>query len=91
MVRPGFPIELEARTSEDGFVLSVANGGAPIPPAARAQLFQPFFRGAVRQSRQGLGLGLFIVDEIAKTHGGSMAVTYSEAETRFTFTMPNRS
>lgn len=88
---PHLPIEVEAHTSDDEFVLSVANAGAPIPPAARAQLFQPFFRGGVRHSQQGLGLGLFIVDEIAKAHGGSMAVTSSEAETRFTFTMPTQS
>lgn len=85
---PGLPIELEALTSESEFVLSVANGGVPIPPAARAQLFQPFFRGAVRRSQQGLGLGLFIVHEIAKAHGGSMEVSSSDEETRFTFTMP---
>lgn len=86
---PGLPIELEAHTKPGAFVLSVANGGVPIPPAARAQLFQPFFRGAVRHSQHGLGLGLFIVAEIAKAHGGSMEVSSSEEETRFTFTMPN--
>ena len=85
---PGLPIELEAHTAAGRFILSVANGGVPIPPAARAQLFRPFFRGAVRRSQQGLGLGLFIVDEIAKAHGGSMEVSSSEEETRFTFSMP---
>jgi phosphoserine phosphatase RsbU/P len=85
---PGIPIEVEAHTADGMFVLSVANGGVPIPPAARAQLFQPFFRGAVRRSQQGLGLGLFIVNEIAKAHGGSMEVESSEEETRFTFSMP---
>jgi sigma-B regulation protein RsbU (phosphoserine phosphatase) len=85
---PGIPIEVEAHTAEGKFVLSVANGGIPIPPAARAQLFQPFFRGAVRRSQQGLGLGLFIVNEIAKAHGGAMEVTSSDKETRFIFSMP---
>jgi sigma-B regulation protein RsbU (phosphoserine phosphatase) len=85
---PGIPIEVEAHTVGGRFVLSVANGGVPIPPAARAQLFQPFFRGAVRRSQQGLGLGLFIVNEIAKGHGGSMDVASTEEETRFTFSMP---
>jgi phosphoserine phosphatase RsbU/P len=85
---PGIPIEVEAHTIGGRFVLSVANGGVQIPPAARAQLFQPFFRGAVRRSQQGLGLGLFIVNEIAKAHGGSMEVASSEEETRFTFSMP---
>jgi sigma-B regulation protein RsbU (phosphoserine phosphatase) len=84
---PEAPIEVEAHTAEGRFVLSVANGGEVIPPEARAQLFQPFFRGAVRRSQQGLGLGLFIVNEIAKAHGGKMGVASSVEETRFTFSM----
>lgn len=85
---PGLPIEVEASARDGRFVLSVANGGAPIPPETRAQLFQPFFRGAVRRSQQGLGLGLFIVDQIAKAHGGAMEVTSDKDETRFIFSMP---
>ena len=68
--------------------MTVANGGSPIPADAREQLFQPFFRGAVRKSQQGLGLGLFIVNEIAKAHGGTMEVSSTEEETRFMFSMP---
>lgn len=82
------PIRIEASTDAERFTLSVANGGAPIPAGAREQLFQPFFRGAVRKSQQGLGLGLFIVNEIAKAHGGTMEVSSTPGETRFTFTMP---
>ena len=85
---PGIPIEVDAATTDGKFILSVANGGVPIPPAAREQLFQPFFRGAVRRSQQGLGLGLFIVNEIARAHGGTMNVASSEEETCFTFAMP---
>jgi sigma-B regulation protein RsbU (phosphoserine phosphatase) len=85
---PEIEIEVSARTEGGNFILCVSNGGAPIPPAARAQLFQPFFRGAVRRSQQGLGLGLFIVNEIAKAHGGTMEVTSSDAITQFVFSMP---
>lgn len=81
-------IAVSAKVADGRFVLSVSNGGPPIPPAARAQLFQPFFRGAVRRSQQGLGLGLFIVNEIARAHGGTMEVTSSEERTQFTFSMP---
>ncbi|RYG99980.1 MAG: PAS domain-containing sensor histidine kinase [Alphaproteobacteria bacterium] len=85
---PGSPIRFSAYTTRDQFYLTVANAGAPIPPEAKAQLFHPFFRGSVRRSQQGLGLGLFIVSEIAKAHGGNMEVISSEDETRFTFSMP---
>lgn len=82
------PVVLEARTFEGQLVISVANGGGPIPDEIREQLFHPFFRGANRSSRNGLGLGLFIANEIAKAHGGSIAVSSTDEETRFTFTMP---
>jgi phosphoserine phosphatase RsbU/P len=81
-------IELKAYSRKDQFILSVTNGGAPIPTEAQASLFQPFFRGEARRSQQGLGLGLFIVSEIAKAHGGEMDVQSDEAATRFRFSMP---
>ena len=82
------PIHVEAYTDGGRFILSVANAGDPIPDEARAQLFQPFFRGAARPSRQGLGLGLFIAAEIAKAHDGTIDVASTAEETRFTFSMP---
>lgn len=85
------PIVIEATTTADDFRLSVANGGQAIPEPVREQLFQPFFRGQARESKQGLGLGLFIVNEIARAHGGAMDVASTDEETRFTFTMPRQS
>jgi sigma-B regulation protein RsbU (phosphoserine phosphatase) len=85
---PDRPIRFEAFTTGDRFELSVANAGAPIPEDVRKSLFQPFFRGATRASRNGLGLGLYIVSEVAKAHDGRIEVVSTDAETRFTFTMP---
>jgi sigma-B regulation protein RsbU (phosphoserine phosphatase) len=82
------PIVVEAFVADQLFQLSVANGGEPIPPAARARLFQPFYRGHVRPSLQGLGLGLYIASQIAEAHGGRIGVRSDEIETRFTFSMP---
>lgn len=82
------PIRLEAYTKGREFILSVANGGEPIPLDVRASLFQPFFRGQVRPSRNGLGLGLFIASEIAKAHEGTLEVASDEHETCFTLRMP---
>lgn len=70
------------------FLLSVANAGNPIPQEDRERLFQPFYRGAVRSSRQGLGLGLYIACQIALGHGGDLAVESDEHETTFSFSMP---
>ena len=85
---PSRPIRFDALTRDGRFILSVANAGAPIPPDVRERLFQPFFRGAYQVSRNGLGLGLYIASEIAKAHGGSLKVTSTSDETRFSFEMP---
>jgi signal transduction histidine kinase len=87
---PDAPICVQAATYGSSFELSVANSGDPIPPAAMEKLFQPFYRGQVRESLQGLGLGLFIASQIAKAHGGTLEVDSSGRETRFTFQMPTR-
>jgi phosphoserine phosphatase RsbU/P len=84
------PVRVRAETEGGLFKLSVANGGEPIPEAAMEKLFEPFFRGEVRASRQGLGLGLHIASQIAKAHEGVLTVTSTSEETRFTFVMPLR-
>jgi hypothetical protein len=53
--------------------------------------FEPFFRGDVRESRQGLGLGLHIASQMAKVHDGALTVTSTPEEMRFTFAMRLRS
>jgi sigma-B regulation protein RsbU (phosphoserine phosphatase) len=82
------PVAVHAGTSTASFELWVANAGPSIPPATMDKLFEPFFRGNARASRQGLGLGLYIASEIAKAHGGELTVTSTPEETRFTFRMP---
>jgi signal transduction histidine kinase len=84
----GTPVQVTATTDAACFTLSVANSGDPISPAALEQIFQPFSRGAVQPSQQGLGLGLFIAFEIARAHGGTLDVKSSLESTRFTFRMP---
>jgi sigma-B regulation protein RsbU (phosphoserine phosphatase) len=82
------PVRVGAKTEGDEFRLWVANAGEPIPDAAMQRLFEPFFRGDVRDSRQGLGLGLHIASQIAQAHGGRIDVTSTPDETRFVFRMP---
>lgn len=82
------PVTICATSGGGSFELSVSNGGDPIPEKAMAYLFHPFFRGEVRESQQGLGLGLHIASEIAKAHGGALTVDSKPGLTRFTFRMP---
>ena len=76
-----------AETRDGAFVLSVSNGGAPIPPAVLERMFQPFSQGEGDNSH-GLGLGLYIADEIARAHGGTLNAVSNPERTCFTFRMP---
>jgi len=82
-----FPVTVRATDTGETFQLSVANGADPIPPATLQRLFEPYSRGGAGNYRQGLGLGLYIASEIAKSHGGALTASSTEEETRFTFTM----
>jgi two-component system osmolarity sensor histidine kinase EnvZ len=56
----------------DGFCLSVLDRGAGIPPKEVARLKQPFTRlDSSRTGASGAGLGLAIVERIAKIHGAT--------------------
>jgi signal transduction histidine kinase len=84
------PVIVTAQTRDSRFELAVHNRGTPIPPERLKRLFHPYAQED-DTSRNGLGLGLFIVDQVARAHGGSMHVSSSvEAGTTFTFSMPIR-
>lgn len=82
------PIRLEANNRDGYLHIAVVNSGDPIPEEVKVQLFQPFFRGGVRESQQGLGLGLYIAWEIAKAHDGTLSAMSGPKETRFTLDLP---
>jgi signal transduction histidine kinase len=84
------PVRVRATTTDGAFELSVTNSGEPIPADAMERLFQPFHRMSAQDTHQGLGLGLYIASEIARAHDGTIDVTSSPEETRFTFRMPLR-
>lgn len=81
------PVLVAARSDVASFHLSVSNAGTPIPPEKIPLLFRPFTRGGATEG--GLGLGLFIASEIARSHGGTLRVTSMPDVTTFTFEMPN--
>jgi len=71
------PVRIDVRGSDREVIVSVHNLGPAIPAAALGAIFEPFQRGpAPATSRSGgLGLGLYIVRQIALAHGGSVEVT----------------
>lgn len=82
---PGTPIIVRTETDGASATLSIENQGAPIPAEMVATLFEPMVRGVgAGNSTRSVGLGLFIVNEISKSHGGEMEVVSSSEEgTRF--------
>lgn len=70
-------------------VVAVHNEGVEIAPETIESLFQPLVRGdAADPTGTSLGLGLFIVREIASAHGGSVDVVSSDLGTTFSFRLP---
>ena len=53
------------------------------------KLFEPFWQGAKPGATpRGLGLGLFIVQQIVEPHGGEIAVRSRNDQTTFTVRLP---
>jgi signal transduction histidine kinase len=70
--------------------LKVHNDGEPIPPALLPVLFEPFRRGELGdRSPGGLGLGLYIVEQIVRAHEGTIGVESTATKgTTFTVHLP---
>jgi sigma-B regulation protein RsbU (phosphoserine phosphatase) len=86
---PDRPVKVIASIDLDEIIITVANEGEPIPNHIKDHLFEPFFRATRSSEKQGLGLGLFISYEIARSHGGKIEVHSNERETRFALRIPS--
>ena len=80
----GGTVILAARRRGDRLVLAVEDDGPGPPEDIRATLFEPFVTGRP----EGAGLGLAIVREIARAHGGSADVERMGATTSFRIEIP---
>lgn len=87
-------VELTVQDAGPEVVLKVTNYGKPIPAEMLDSIFEPLVhegRAASHELSSGLGLGLFIVREIVRAHGGQVQVSSSELEgTIFTVRLPRR-
>jgi signal transduction histidine kinase len=86
---PPEPIDVTVWETSDAAVLEVADRGPGIAEQERERIFQRFFRGSTAAGTEGLGLGLSLVAEVARWHGGTVTVDASEAGgAAFRFTLP---
>jgi signal transduction histidine kinase len=83
----GAPIVIAVDGDDERVAIEIRSGGA-IPPASLPTLFDPFTRAENGRGRAA-GLGLYIVDQIVKGHGGVVAVESTpEAGTTFRVGLP---
>lgn len=84
-------VEVELSTSPETINISVHDHGLGIPQEQREKIFERFYRatGPRQKAIPGLGMGLYIVAEIVKLHGGTITVdsTVGKGST-FTMTLP---
>jgi PAS domain S-box-containing protein len=84
-------IRVTLRAAAHDFTLAVSDTGIGIPEAALPRMFERFHRveGAKGRSHEGSGIGLALVHELVKLHGGRIAVQSEPGRgTTFTVSIP---
>jgi signal transduction histidine kinase len=82
-------VTVSAKTEHDFVHFFIEDTGAGIAAKHLGQLFEPFYRIAEQDQKTGAGLGLTIVKEIVKAHGGKVGVESQVGKgTVFWFSLP---
>ena len=81
------PVRVDLRRTGSMIVLEVTDGGPGVPSPQRAQVFAPFYR--LTGDPKGAGLGLSLVRQIARLHGGdAVAEAKPDTPSCFKITLP---
>ncbi|HEY3353973.1 MAG TPA: ATP-binding protein [Polyangia bacterium] len=84
--KPGHLVHITARVEDGGLLLAVADNGIGMDQETRDKAFTLFFSS---KGAEGTGLGLFIAQRIAKSHGGAITVqSVAGSGTWFTVRVP---
>jgi two-component system, sensor histidine kinase and response regulator len=84
---PRAPVEIRLCDAEAGMLRIVVSNRGELPQAVRDELFTPFRPGRV-DGNAGLGLGLYIVDQFIRAHGGRVSGRSSDDMTVFELSLP---
>jgi len=89
--KPEGKVEIKLSREGEYAKITISDTGIGIPENERARVFSKFFRAsnAIRHETEGTGLGLFIVRNIIKRHGGEVSFTSEEGKgTSFDVVLP---
>jgi PAS domain S-box-containing protein len=70
----GTPIDVGVQATADEVVLTVSDKGPGVPQSEWARIFGRFERAASMRHYGGLGLGLYVAQQMAEAHGGAISV-----------------
>lgn len=88
---PGKPVAFAVRRENGEVCFSVADQGPGIPLEKQKAIFARYVRGDGKQDGVGLGVGLYLSNEVVRMHGGRIEVESAPgAGTRFTVRLPLR-
>ena len=89
---PGGPVDVLLKGEEAEVRFEVINKGPAVDTSVVEVIFHPLKRGPTREDVHvkdgGLGLGLYIVNQIVMAHGGQVAVRSERGETVFAVRLP---
>ena len=88
----GAPLQIALSGQADGGVnMEIKDAGSGIPNDEIGRIFEKYFRGRGAQGKPGAGLGLYIVQHIARLHGGSVSVHSRPGQgSTFVLTLPGQ-
>ena len=88
----GSPIEVELCAGSDTIRVAISDGGPGIPRSEWSRIFGRFERASSMRHFGGLGLGLYVAEQIAVAHGGGILIEAVEPHgAKFVVTLPRNS
>lgn len=87
--RPGTTVDVGFSLDDEWFTISVTDDGSGIPEAERSRVLEPFVRLNTQRDRtQSSGLGLSVVEAVARAHGGALQLLDADPGTRAELVIP---
>jgi signal transduction histidine kinase len=74
----GSTVEIRSSRLEGKILIQIVDRGPGIKTEDLGRIFEPFYRGAAAEQKEGSGLGLFLARRIIEMHGGSIAAASNQ-------------